>query len=396
MATSLLALEQAARAGDVLDAIEVLLDELESFGALGSGDHIGRVRQQLRELALARRSIWAQQPEVTLIDLYARTLELAELDVARSRWTAELDARGPWLRALRLWNLDADDGLPLSFSPDGTRIVADTALLDGRTGMKLAQLDVRLGNYLEGGPAWPWHHVGTEFIVCIHGGLALWETRTGEPVTPGERMHMHVPLWECIAYSRSGRSFARGRGHRVVIGALPSTATVAELEFAITIERIALSATGKFVAAYGAGRIEVRDCEGNLICTGQTSEPREPEPFLPRDGSFAFVADDRQLLLHELASSGWSSDRGNWETPSTTCVWDLDTNPATLVGSEIEPEPPGWTIEDGPISIFTHTSGARILVPSAGPWVASPVDCRLLACSDCLFELREGSLRAGR
>ncbi|HVI03405.1 MAG TPA: hypothetical protein VM869_32140, partial [Enhygromyxa sp.] len=50
--------------------------------------------------------------------------------------------------------------------------------------------------------------------------------------------------------------------------------------------------------------------------------------------------------------------------------------------------PPGWTIESGPVSIFTHTSGARLVVPSDGPWLTSPLDRWILACPGGLFELR--------
>ena len=599
MLTSLFALEQAARRGQVLAAIEVLLDELESLGMLGSSDRIASFREHIGRIARTRGSIWTQRPEVTLIDLYARMLELTGYDAVEQRWIAELDARGPWLRALRPWCSDAsvvaelrsspelslyqliglrfegedqvvlaregdelhawswtrahverradlepitlpdhddprfdpddaserpcyraspnaaarplpwpefgrahaklsadgrtiflygwydDDlgllqrvdartlsvthkhefentvwevlerpgsdellvttcdgltivgpdgpiwtragtsgrvawspsgrylcivdrgvaqivdtradarstneggGLPLSFSPDGTRIVDGNALLDGRTGTKLAPLDVRRGQYLEGGPAWPWHHVGTELIVCIHGGLALWNTRTGEPVKPGERLH--VSHWERVAYSRCGRWLARGRQSWVAIKELPSTATIAELEFDLTIERLALSSTGELVAAYGAGQFEIRDRAGTRICTGRTSEPRAPERFVDHQGSFEFRDRDRRLRLHEPEQSGWSSTDGDLYAPSMTCVWDLETDTATLVdidGDASEAPPPGWTIEPGPVSIFTHTSGARIVVPSDGPWLTSPLDRRILACRGGLFELR--------
>jgi hypothetical protein len=83
MVTSLSALEPAARMGNVLPAIEVLLDELESIGALGSGDRVDRVCAHILRVAGVRGSIWAQQPELTLVDFYARTLELPELDGAR-------------------------------------------------------------------------------------------------------------------------------------------------------------------------------------------------------------------------------------------------------------------------------------------------------------------------
>jgi hypothetical protein len=595
MVTSLSALEPAARTGDVLPAIEVLLDELESIAALGSGDRVDRVRAHILRLARVRGSIWAQQPELTLVDFYARTLELPELDGVRRRWIAMLDARGPWLRALRpsssdasvlaelafdqptglrfegehevvlagddeelyAWSwthaqlerradlepftpLDQDSrfahdydgrlcyraapnaeprplpwpgfdhahaklsadgrtifvygwydayvglvqlvdphtlvirrtheferpvrevceragsdellvatsedlmivgpdgprwtrkcaaqrfawspsgryvckvergvarivdtradvrpaarggGLPLGFSPDGARLVDREALLDGRTGARIAKLDLQLGSYLEGGPAFPWSHVGTELIVCMHGGLALWDTRTGERVTPGAAMH--VPYWERIAYSRSGRWFAHGRSSSLVtIGSLPSTATIAEFEFEadFDIERLALSSTAEFVAAYGAGQIEVRDRSGARICMGRTPEPRAPEQHPHPAGSFEFLADDRRLRLHEPAISGWSSGRGEYARPGMTYVWDLETNPATVLGSDAgaAPAPAGWTIESGPVSIFTHQSGARIVVPSEGPWLASPLDPRILACPGGLFELREG------
>src|SRR5690606_7941518 len=122
--------------------------------------------------------------------------------------------------------------MPPSFSPDGSRLVDGTLLLDARTGSQIAQLDLLEPDH-EIGHASPCHHVGTELIVCIQGGLALWATQTGESVPAGERLI--VPRWERIAYSRCGRWLAFGHDQRVSIRALPSTAAVAEIAFDVPI-----------------------------------------------------------------------------------------------------------------------------------------------------------------
>lgn len=587
MTASLTVLEQAARAGNVLPAAEVLLDELESIGSLGSGQRIGEVRARIVDIVRMRAAIWQQHPETALIDFHARTLELAELDAVRQRWLTELDARGPWLRPVRPWTsdlsvvaelrsgpdlhldwllglrfedehevvfahhdddqliswtwtraqlerrtdlepipsphehdprlelseslpryhgspddddgeflpwpdpgdahatfgadgrtiimfgwydeslglvqlVDADtlsvtrkheledpvkqvltrphsddllistygdltilgpdgpiwtrsgavetfawspsgryvctvsrgvarivdtqaeaqpgrvDGMPPSFSPDGSRLVDGTLLLDGRTGSQIAQLDLLEPDH-EIGHASPWHHVGTELIVCIQGGLALWATQTGESVPAGERLI--VPRWERIAYSRCGRWLAFGHDQRVSIRALPSTAAVAEIAFDVPIERLALSSNATWVAAYGAGQFEVRDRSGALVCAGQTGEPQRPNRLPDPAGSLTFVDDDQRLRLHVPDVPG---------LPGTSGVWHLDSNPATWVGLEpgSDPTSPGWTIANGPVSVLTHASGARFVMPSEGPWVVNPIDHRLVACPGTLFELR--------
>jgi hypothetical protein len=605
--TSLFALEQAARAGDVWPAVEVLLDEFESLGVLGMGERIAQLRAQIMQLARSRSSIWAQQPETTTIDFYALTLDLPELDAVRRAWVSMLDTHGPWLRPLRAssrdssvvselrtsatvpladvislrfeseqqlaftchvgehqrriawswpsgrleqladlepispqgprdprfergedaplyratpdsdarplpweafgnadaqmsadgrtifvygWYEDYDGllllvdssslqvmrrhefdrpvsdvierpgthdllvttyggltivgldgrswvrpgatdkrawspsgryvcmikagvvqvidthadrqshrttgGLPLSFSPDGARLVDGTALLDGHTGEMLGLLDVSLGNYLEGGPAWPWWHVGTELIVCIHGGLALWDTRTGERVPPGDRLH--ASHWHRIAYSRTGRCFARGRGHTVTLGSLPSTESLAEITFDLEIERLAVSADAQLIAAYGAGQFEIRDRNGELIRVGQTHDRREPQRNLWGDGSFRFSVDERRLILSEPARKA-----GEGVAPDEVIVWDIASIPAVQVSDDLESAehslPHGWTVESGPVSWFCRADSplrTKIVVPSAGPWLANPRHPRILACPGGLFELRDNAASPGR
>lgn len=588
--SSTFAIEQAARVGDVFAATEVLLDDLEARGELGSGEQVTRLREQIMQIARSRGALWMQQPLAAASDLQAHVLALPELAATRRRWQAELDARGPWLRPLRARTLDSvvvaeqrldtslgplvglefegehtlrfehrdtqrvqawswsraqvdtrpldtplrraqayddprfpsndagtlyqptprdeprllpwpefghpsarlssdgraifaygwcgdDEGLllvidastlevtqrydfddtvsavvdrpgsdelliatyhalfirsprgtrwrrraacsalawspsgryacvvfgervelldtharasanaagpgfPLAFSPDGTRLVDGNQLLDARDGSHVATLDVSLGRYLEGGPAMPWYHVGTELIVCIHGGLALWRSTTGEPLRPARPLH--APMWMKIAYARSGRFYALGRRGEIEVAELPTLDPLGTLRFELDIEALALSSDAELVAAYSQGTLEVRTRSGTLVCRAHTPEPRERNPH---DITLWFGPDDHTIHILEPVNRG-SGPRGEWHRPLLSGTWTLDGDLARWSPTPDPTQVPGWQIETGPFSTFRHESGTTLIVAAQGPWLANPAHPRLLACPGGLFELR--------
>jgi hypothetical protein len=275
------------------------------------------------------------------------------------------------------------EGLPISFSRDGTRLVDGSALLDGFDGTRVATLDIELGHYLEGGPAMPWYHVGTELIVCIHGGLALWDAKTGARVHAAEPLH--APLWFQIAYARSGRYFALNRRGNVLVAELPTLDTLGNFTLGRGIERMALSSDAELVAAYGEGVLEVRTRTGALVCRAETPTPRASNRH---DGELWFGPDDRTIHIHEPESSWWSGRDGKQHRPALIGTWTLEGERAPWSDAPDPSLPPGWRVASGPFSHFHHAGGAEMVVAAQGPWVVNPVHPRLLACPGGLFELR--------
>jgi WD40 repeat protein len=570
MAFGLIALEQAARSGS--DAIHRALDEL-----LAEHSHpLGELEAHIRAIARARLATWIRHPEVVVADFYACTLELSALDSARQRWHAELDASGPWLRALRpigtlagpeavvhgdgelefprywrgsvqfrsetcvvfephdgarrhvwswtdgrldtetttpvasegypriergtvlrrtatsqpeqlawpeigsaharlstdgrkiyvygwyedyigllhvldakslkvqleyefsspvsevhdradskallvstysdvviilgdrrrtlelrattlawspsgrhvcaivdgvaqIWDLQKNaqarrpEGLPPAFSPDGARLVNGTELLDGRSGAHIATLEIRIGSYLEGGPAFPWYHVGTELLVCAHRGLDLWRTSTGErvPIARSDAYRHHLVHWDCVAYSPCGtiRAHVRERGREVVLHELPSLKHVASVAFETRAELLALSAGAKQIAVIGDGRVEVRRRDSSQVYVGE--DVSSGHRLGRRIQLLLYFPDEHGLALQ-------SEDEGvrTWQFGSTATTQPFPTCPPT------------WSIEAGPISTFVRADGRRVSVACNGPWAVNPIAPNIVACPGGLFELR--------
>ncbi len=282
-------------------------------------------------------------------------------------------------------------GLPTTFSPDGARLVDGSVLLDGRTGTTLARLGVELGSYLEGGPAWPWWHVGTELVVCIHGATLLWDSRSGEPVPIGG--HLCTAHWYSIAYSTSGRHFVWGSGPRVTLGALPSVETLAKIDFGFKVEALALDASAQRVAAYGGGRVEVRERDGSLVGTSELPVARKASSRPLRGHTFSLEEERLSLSIAETTSMSWDREGGRRVEvrPAVGRVWALGTEGLSPIGDEPVPQgslPSGWEVQPGTFSTFVHDSGARVIVPCRGPWLTNPSQRSIVACPGGVFELR--------
>ncbi len=291
---------------------------------------------------------------------------------------------------------NGEAGIPPSFSPDGARLVDGASVFDGRTGKRLARLGLTQSHYLAGGPPSPWWHVGTELIVSIYSvltGAQVWDARDGSPIAT--RARVCFTNREAVAFTRSGRRFVAGHGHRVQIGSLPDGETVATVEFSLRAEALALSDSGELVAAYGGGHVEVRSLSGALVGRAALPVSRAAEPWPLGSGSFEISADIQHLTLAipEETRHGASRERGSYTEfrPRVACRWALDGDPLTLLDPALAfptPLPPGWSVVDGALSRFEHVDGARITVPLAGPWVANPVAPTIVACPGGVFELR--------
>ena len=69
--------------------------------ALGPAAGLEGRRARLREIVTSQRATWRRCPAIIASDFYARILGVAGLESLRARCMAELDTRGPWLRAMR-------------------------------------------------------------------------------------------------------------------------------------------------------------------------------------------------------------------------------------------------------------------------------------------------------
>ena len=366
-----LALEQAARSGSE-DAMDRVLGELLDDAHIAT-------------LARDRFPIWLQHPEVVVADFFARMLEFSALASARQRWSDELDARGPWLRALRpiAWDRQPTvrllDILP-AFSPDGARLVDGPELFDGRTGAHVAALQI-------GGVAMtavPWFHIGTELFVYDVIGPRFWHTKTGEPVNARPDSDHHMAHWHSVAYSRCGkvRAHSNLRTTSVVeLHELPSMKPLGFVKFSRDERNvIALSADTNLIAVLGEQRVEVRRRDGSLVYLGRT--PRAVSKQNGRTSRLIFL-DEHGLALCSITEKDvrvWRFDEGPTPKPMPASTLPFPTSP------------PGWSIEAGSITRFVHADGRRVSVACHGPWVVNPIAPNILACPGGMFELRDGEI----
>lgn len=278
-------------------------------------------------------------------------------------------------------------GLPPSFCPDGTRLVDGTELFDGHTGAHVAMLQIELDRYLEGGPAMPWYHVGSELIVCAHSGLRLWRTSSGEPVVIGDGVgtDLQLPHWYCVAYDMSGaiRAQVHQHQHEVVLHELPSMKEITVVVFEIDADLLALSADAEMIAVVGGGRVEVRRRDGSQVFAG-TDDPASNHSLWRRfQTKLCFSLDEHALIL--LDRNAALDEARAWRL-----VGEPTLQPYPAAARSFAACPPGWTIEAGPITSFVRSDGKRLAVPCDGPWSANPRTPNLLACPGGLFELRDG------
>ncbi len=249
-----------------------------------------------------------------------------------------------------------NDRLPARFSPDGARLVSGDTLYEAQSGQAIAQLEVRLGRYLEGGPPRPWMHMGNAKLSCLHGGLRVWRSEDGAPVSTG--IHRRFPIFTReVVYSASGNFVAAiARDERVHVFSIPELETVAQLSFELpAIEAIALSPDGAFVAALEEAMVEVRALDGAQVMRKQLSSGSDAQPEDSKSRSLRFVdketieVDDKAYRLDGSAVSAAHSSASGWRV-----------------------EPRGLFIEE--------KTGTQIWLPLHGSWTAHPKDPKIMAC----------------
>ncbi|HEX8112149.1 MAG TPA: hypothetical protein VF516_30660 [Kofleriaceae bacterium] len=336
-----------------------------------------------------------------------------ELPIGRGR-SACLSPSGAHIAvlddSLRLWALEtvmqseaghASRGFPTCFDPQGDRLLSGSSLFEARSGRRVATLHPDLGPYLEGGPASPWMHLGTQYLVSLHGGLAVWDAHTGEALRVEESCH--YPQWYSVAYDHTGARLAalRHDSTQVVLHALPSGRISHEIGFDLDGSAIAISPDGELLAIQCGGAVEVRAVNGTRVQrygspgtppsadrpAWRRGPPQRPDAALAgRYGppTLQFSRDGRRIARF-TPDDGWR-------------VWTLGDHAAEHASAETPlddipdfspPHPADWTLEADSKTVFTHhPTGTRIALPAAGPWSANPAVPRILASDDLHIELR--------
>ncbi|MCA9178464.1 MAG: hypothetical protein KDB14_28585 [Planctomycetales bacterium] len=284
----------------------------------------------------------------------------------------------------QVWDLaEAKEGtrqprLPTQFSPSGHRLLRENKLFDGATGAKLADLDVLLGQYLEGGPATPYCHLGDRLLTNLHSSMQVWSSVSGERIEAGRR---RFPYWFHVAYDQSGTRLAAVKSHdrEVSLYAIPSGDV--ETTFSIDLqapEELALSHDGELVPIAEGAEVEVRTAGGELLLSA-----RHP----PDDGTA-----DRQVPLPApsllFVSDGIASRCGEvWR------LFELDGRGSRLIDPPKEVAPlrhlAGWKVTPGGYTLFEAPNEDQIALPLSGSWVVHPGAPNTLACDQCHVKLRD-------
>lgn len=303
------------------------------------------------------------------------------------RYVVTFDSR------LRVWLLSEllllgnkpRNGFPSCFDPSGTRLLAGRRLSDGRTGELIAELTPAYGQYLEGGPPSPWLHFGERFLLMLHSGLRVWDTRSGAPLHIDNPLHLFSG--DSLAYDRAGSRLAvlHLGNKKVELHELPAGRPLATIGFDMGGTVVAMSEDGAAIAVRAELKVEVRAASGELL--GRFSHPGgAPHAQDTRHEvcTLRFSADGRRIASF-LEGDGWR-------------IWDLQGGHEEHLGSltELEsraglaePRPRDWDIDADTQTLFVHRpTGTRIALPVAGPWVCNPADPQNVACYEFHAELR--------
>lgn len=295
---------------------------------------------------------------------------------------------------LQVWSLDElirrgraplGGGFPTCFDPSGDRLVSGRWLFDGRSGRLIAEVDSNPGGYLEGGPALPWLHFGTRYLIS-EGASRVWDTRSGQRREAQEELF--YPQWYSLAYDREGVRLAALHRRRatVTLRELPGGRLLRELSFELKGTAVAMSPDGRAIAIQRGRAVEVRADDGALLLRAGHAVGAPESKYIhdPNDHTLRFSVDG-QRIARFVEGDGWR-------------IWSLvDKREDHVVEHEAideltdfaSPWPSDWTLEAGAMTLFTHRpSGTRIALPAAGPWVCNPADPRILACDAVHLELR--------
>lgn len=295
---------------------------------------------------------------------------------------------------LRVWSLaelvrragsPPRTGFPPRFDPDGERLLCGTRLLDARDGHVIAELEPELGPYLEGGPAQPWLHLGTRHLVCTHGGLQIWDTRSG--VRKKVKQRIALPHWYSVAHDRASERLAvlRKGEHEVHVHSLPGGASLQTLRFDLAGVAVAISPDASLVAVHEGPAVEVRRAaDGSLLRRLGQAPAHAPRDRYGRE-SLRFSADGRRVASFVDGAGDDDSDGGSgWWIRSLDGDDELylpGTHALAELADFADPQPRDWTLAVDTRSLFTHTpSGVRIALPIGEPWVFNPADPTIVAC----------------
>lgn len=291
---------------------------------------------------------------------------------------------------IRIWSLaeavgkPQRSGLPTQFDPSGDRLLSGDRLYDGRTGAPVATLKLDFGQYLEGGPAWPWFHLGVRNLICMHGAMQAWDTKTGRPLAVTNALQF--PQWFVLAYDPAGERVAALSEHKpsCQLYELPSGRLLSDIPLAGTA--LALSAAGDLVAARRGLTVEVRSISGeprrSFAHPGGNARGRAGH----RRETLRFSHDGR-LIASFVENDGWRI--WSLQGDSEQHVADADERALDQVAGFTPRRPKDWTLEAGTATTFVHRpTGTRIALPAAGPWVYSPAKPEIVASDALHVELR--------
>lgn len=294
---------------------------------------------------------------------------------------------------IRVWSLAAlarakaeadESGLVACFDPSGERLISGPYLYEGRSGVRVARLQLEFGNYLEGGPASPSVHLGERYLVNLSGVPQVWDARTGEAVKV--RGRVQYPQWYTLSFDRAGVRMAaqRRRDPSVVLHELPSGRTLRTIAFDLAGEALALSPDGALIAAAAGPAVELRDAAGALVWRAGEASRVQADRGGRSEGTLCFSREG-DALARFVEEEGWR-------------VWSLRGDEVGRVASRealaqvpgfAPPRPRGWTIEAGTRSLFRHeASGVTIALPAAGPWICNPAAPEIAASNALHVELR--------
>jgi len=381
----------------------------------------------LKTLAI-ERTLWTKRPVSHVHECGRRDLFLVETYGGLVVWQGEqelalplhpdaacLSPSGGYLAtldgSLRVWSVEGllahagehrTAGIPTCFDPSGERLVSGRALFDGRTGRRVAELGVQHGQYLMGGPAAPWYHVGARYLVCTHGRAQVWDVRTGEPMPVGSLVR-RFSSWS-LAYDRAGGRVAVHFGHAagVALHAVPSGRVDGELTFGLEGRAIAMSPDGAWIAMQAGPLVEVRTAAGALhrrfAGPGAPDDDERCEPAAERgrgDAARTLFQPETLRFSEDAARIAWFVRDDGWriaalDGPEGQALAHVAADrPLDDEADFAAPWPSGWTLEESSRSVFTHVaSGTQIALPVRGPWVSNPAAPRILASDGLHIELR--------
>lgn len=294
---------------------------------------------------------------------------------------------------LRVWSLAAlargrvdDDasGLVACFDPSGERLISGPNLYEGRSGARVARLQLEFGNYLEGGPASPSVHFGERYLINLSGVPQVWDARTGAAVRV--RGRVQYPQWYTLAYDRAGVRMAALRRHdpSVALHELPSGRTLRTLAFDLAGEALALSPDGALIAAAAGPAVELRDAAGALLWRAGEAPRARPDRGERSERTLLFSREG-EALARFVEEEGWRV----WSLRGEEVGRVASLEALAQVPGFAPPRPRGWTIEAGTRTLFRHeASGATIGLPAAGPWVCNPAAPEIAASNALHVELR--------